>query len=105
MIGEIMPPYVHTGSHTNVMEGNRISGNNRICIQDIDTGEKFTFSLVPSEEMDTRNGEISVKTSLGCALLGHSPGSLVEWRAPSRLRKFVVKSISPIGEKVQQRSE
>ena len=97
-----MPPYGHEGSPTNFLEGSRISENHRICIQDIDTGEKFTFSLVSPDEMDTRNGEISVKTSLGCALLGHTPGSLIEWRAPSRLRKFVVQSISPMGEKMQQ---
>lgn len=100
-----MPSDVDKNSHTNAIEGNRISENNRICIQDIDTGETFTFSLVPSDEMDTKNGEISVKTSLGYALIGHTPGSLIEWRAPSRLRKFIVKSISPIGEKMQQQSE
>ena len=100
-----MPPYVHEGSHVNVMEGGRVTGNHRICIQDIDTGEKFTFNLVPPDKIDRKDGEISVKTSLGCALLGQTPGSLIEWRAPSRLRKFVVQSISPIGEKMQQRSE
>jgi regulator of nucleoside diphosphate kinase len=100
-----MPPYVHKSSPTNVIEGNRISENHRICIQDIDTGETFTFSLVPPGDMDTRNGNISTQTSLGCALAGHPPGSLVEWRAPSRLRKFIVTSISPIKGSFQQRVE
>ena len=68
--------------------------NNRIVIQDIDSGELFAFFLVEPDRHDAKTGKISISTSLGAALIGKSTGTVVAWQAPSRIRRFEVRSVS-----------
>jgi len=74
-----------------------IQANSRVCIKDLDSGEVFTFCLVPPENRDAGNGKISIMTSLGAALIGKDVGTVVTWRAPSGLRRFEVESVSRAG--------
>ncbi|GAB6909537.1 hypothetical protein JCM12296A_53820 [Desulfosarcina cetonica] len=67
--------------------------NSRICIKDVDSGEVFTFFLVPPEELDAKNGKISILTTLGAALIGKGVGNVVTWQAPSGPRRFEVQSV------------
>ncbi|VTR68293.1 hypothetical protein DESC_700049 [Desulfosarcina cetonica] len=67
--------------------------NARICIKDVDSDEVFTFCLVPPENLDARNGKISILTTLGAALIGKAVGNVVTWRAPSGPRRFKVQSV------------
>lgn len=68
--------------------------NSQICVKDLDSGELFTFSLVSPEDLDSRNGKISILTSLGDALIGKCVGNVITWHAPSGLRRFEVQSVS-----------
>lgn len=74
-----------------------IQANARVCIKDLDSGEVFTFDLVPPEDRDAGKGKISIRTSLGAALIGKDAGTVVTWRAPSGLRRFEVESVSRAG--------
>lgn len=71
-----------------------IEVNSLISIKDVDSGEEFIFCLVPPEDLDARNGKISILTSLGAALIGKGIGDVVTWRAPSGLRIFEVQAVS-----------
>ena len=67
--------------------------NSRLWIKDVNSGEVFTFCLVTPEDLDAKNGKISIQTSLGIALIGKGVGDVVTWRAPSGLRRFEVQSV------------
>ena len=71
----------------------KVQVNSRVSIKDVDSGETFTFCIVPPDQLDARNGKISILTSLGAALLGEGVGNVVSWQAPSRLRRFEVQSL------------
>jgi regulator of nucleoside diphosphate kinase len=81
------------GYPTSVQNACTIKVNSRICIKDVDSGEVFTFCLVPPDELDAKNGKISVLTSLGAALIGKGVGNVITWQAPSCLRRFRVQSV------------
>lgn len=70
-----------------------ITENSWISIKDVDSGEAFTFCLVPPDQLDAKHGKISVLTSLGAALIGKDVGNLITWQAPSCLRRFEVQSV------------
>lgn len=70
-----------------------ITENSWISIKDVDSGEAFTFCLVPPDQLDAKNGKISVLTSLGAALIGKGVGSLITWQAPSCVRRFELQSV------------
>jgi len=78
---------------SNTQKQYTVKVNSRICIKDVDSGEAFTFCIVPPEELDAKNGKISILTVLGAALIGKSLGDVITWIAPSRLRRFEVQSV------------
>ena len=67
-----------------------IAVDSRLCIQDLDTNEKFVFTLVHPEAVNTSEDRISAWTPLGTSLLGHEIGDVIEWDAPAGLRRFKV---------------
>ncbi|MBF0235152.1 MAG: GreA/GreB family elongation factor [Desulfamplus sp.] len=79
--------------HPMALKINSITVHSKICIEDLDTGEEFSFILVPPECLDSKNGKISISTPIGQALLGQNNGNVIRWQAPTRLRKFRVKSV------------
>lgn len=70
-----------------------IALNSRICIEDLDSGEEFNFTLVSPESMDTNNEKLLISTPLAASLMGREVESIIHWTAPSRLRRFRVKSV------------
>ncbi len=73
-------------------DNNAICLNSMIYLEDIDSGEAFHFRLVSSDIMNTDGDQLSIVSSLGNALIGKKSGSIVHWYAPSRLRRFMIKS-------------
>lgn len=67
--------------------------NSRIVVRDIDTGEEFSFTLVPPDQLEAKKSRISVTTPLGSAVTGKKVGSVVEWKAPSRLRRLKIQQV------------
>jgi transcription elongation GreA/GreB family factor len=70
-----------------------ITVGSRICVSDLDSGEEFHIRLVPPDATDPQNEKLSYKTPLGAALLGYRTGDVVHWAAPSRLRRFRIRSV------------
>ena len=62
-------------------------------LKDLQTGEKSTYSIVFPTEADLDAGKISIWPPLATALLGHRRGDVVEFQAPSRLRKLSIEEI------------
>lgn len=67
--------------------------NSRIVVEDIDTGEEFSFTLVPPDQLEGKKSRISVTTPLGTAVTGKKVGSVIEWEAPSRLRRLKIQQV------------
>ena len=45
---------------SNTQKQYTVKVNSRICIKDVDSGEAFTFCIVPPEELDAENSKISI---------------------------------------------
>lgn len=67
--------------------------NSMVCIQDMDSGEKFCFHLVAPDDIDTTRNKVSIYSPLGTTLTGLAAGAEVQWSAPSRLRRFRILSV------------
>ncbi|MBI5492998.1 MAG: transcription elongation factor GreA [Deltaproteobacteria bacterium] len=65
----------------------------RIHLEDANTGEEVVFELVTPEEVDARNGKISVSSPIGKALLNKSEGDELSITLPSGVKEYAVKEV------------
>ena len=65
----------------------------KVKLQDVDTNEDVSYTLVASEESDYAQGKISVTSPVGEALLEHRVGDIVEIKVPAGVIKYKVISI------------
>lgn len=65
----------------------------RIHLEDANTGEEVVFELVTPEEVDARNGKISVSSPIGKALLNKSEGDELSIALPSGVKEYAVKEV------------
>jgi len=65
-----------------------------VKLKDLDFNDEFEYTLVGDVEADFETGRISVAAPVGLALLGHKVGDIVEIKAPARLLRYQVISIS-----------
>ena len=70
-----------------------ITVSSRVSVVDLDSQEEFTFTIVLDNDSNDGKDKVSISTSLGSALLHHRVGHIVQWQAPSRLRRFQVKAV------------
>ncbi|MBI4949620.1 MAG: transcription elongation factor GreA [Deltaproteobacteria bacterium] len=65
----------------------------RIHLEDQGTGEEVVFELVTPEEVDPRNGKISVSSPIGRALLNKAVGDEVKIELPSGNKEYAVNEV------------
>ena len=70
-----------------------VTMRSKLQLKDLQTNEKSTYSIVFPTEADLDAGKISILAPLATALLGHRRGDVVEFQAPSRLRKLLIEKI------------
>ncbi|MEP7213450.1 MAG: GreA/GreB family elongation factor [Acidobacteriota bacterium] len=70
-----------------------VTMRSKLQLKDLQTNEKSTYSIVFPTEADLDAGKISILAPLATALLGHRSGDIVEFQAPSRLRKLLIQEI------------
>lgn len=73
-----------------------VSENSKVLIQDIESGRKFEFILVPPKEANIHTNKLSVLAPIGVALLGYRPGIEVDWEMPNGLKTFRIVSVQRI---------
>jgi transcription elongation factor GreA len=73
---------------------NRIVFGSCVTIEDVDTNEKRTYTLLGQDEADIGNGIISIDSPLGRALIGKELNDVVEVKTPGGLREYEVLAIS-----------
>ncbi len=70
-----------------------VSENSKVRIEDIESGQAYTFELVAPKQADMKQSRLSVLSPIGVALLGYRPGIEVDWEMPGGLRTFKIVSV------------
>jgi transcription elongation factor GreA len=67
-----------------------VAFGSRVHIEDLSTGAKFVYELVTPEEVDPKNGKISVSSPIGRALLNKTAGDEVVINLPSGTKQYAI---------------
>ena len=67
-----------------------ITMNSRADVQDLESGETESFTLVFPPEADVEAGKISVLAPIGAGMLGYRVGDEFEWKVPAGVRRMKV---------------
>lgn len=65
----------------------------RVHLHDVNSGAEVIYELVTPEEVDPRNGKISVSSPIGKALLNKASGEAVAINLPTGLKEYEVTEI------------
>ncbi len=75
------------------MPRNVVTMNSRFSVIDMETSERFRYTLVYPEDADTSANKISVLAPVGAAMLGYGIGAEIEWKVPSGTRRFQIAKV------------
>ncbi len=64
-----------------------------VDLEDGESGEERSYTLVGVDEVDVKRGRISVESPIGRALIGHEVGDVVTIRTPARTVDYEILSI------------
>lgn len=70
-----------------------IGFGSRIHLEDHNTGEGVVYELVTPEEVDARNGKISVSSPIGSALLNKAKGDEVTINLPGGVKEYEITEV------------
>jgi transcription elongation factor GreA len=62
-------------------------------LEDVQTGEQVTYTILGEDETDVPNGKISITSPVARALLGKGVGDAVSVRVPKGMREFEILEI------------
>jgi transcription elongation factor GreA len=65
-----------------------------VTVFNIKTKQDVTWTLVPENEIDIKNGKISFNSPIGVSLMGKKVGDKVEVKVPAGLLNFEIKKVS-----------
>ena len=71
----------------------RVSFGATVVLENTESGEEVTYTIVGEDEADLKSGLISVTSPVARALMGKEPGSEVQVRAPKGVRGFEILEI------------
>jgi transcription elongation factor GreA len=71
----------------------KVSFGSTVVLEDLMSGQKFTYQLVGEAEADPGAGKISIASPMATAMLGKEVGDEFKVRTPRGLRKFEILAI------------
>jgi transcription elongation factor GreA len=71
----------------------RVSFGATVVLENTDSGEEVTYTIVGEDEADLKSGLISVTSPVARALIGKEQGEEVQVRAPKGIREFEILEI------------
>jgi regulator of nucleoside diphosphate kinase len=77
-----------------ILPDNVIAIDSIVTIQDIKSGQEFTFHLVSPEEANMKKKKLSVLAPIGIALLGYSSDAVVDWEMPNGVKQFKIMKVT-----------
>ncbi len=70
-----------------------VTMRSKVRLEDLDSGERPTYTIVFPTEANSENGQISILAPLAAAVLGHRVGETIEFQAPTRARRIIIEDI------------
>jgi len=70
-----------------------VTMNSKVRLEDLDSGERLTFTLSFPADADAEKGRISVLAPIGTAVIGYRVGDIIEWEVPAGKRRFRVRKL------------
>lgn len=78
---------------TKGLSGDRVVFGATVVLVDLQTGEEKTFRLVGEDEVDHKKGEISIRSPVARALLGHKAGEEIRVEVPKGTVEYEIKNL------------
>lgn len=79
----------------------RAGFGSRLKLEDMDTGDEFTYTIVTGDYMDIDAGHISMESPIGRAMLGRGEGEEVVVELPRGEQRFRVVELTTLSELVE----
>lgn len=67
----------------------------RVEIEDRESGEVDTYTLVYPEHADGAAGRLSILAPIGMAIIGFAEGDTFAWRTPGGTRQLLIRKVTP----------
>lgn len=67
-----------------------VAFGSKVYLEDANTGENVSYELVTPEEVDPKNGRISISSPIGKALLGKTEGDEIAINLPSGTKEYAI---------------
>lgn len=91
----------HLSSRINVLSSlkleliptDAVGFGSRVHLEDQNTGEEVVYEIVTPEEVDPRNGKISVNSPIGKAILNKAAGDDITITLPTGVKEFSVTEV------------
>ncbi|HCY18573.1 MAG TPA: transcription elongation factor GreA [Deltaproteobacteria bacterium] len=77
----------------NTLPKDKIAFGSKIFLEDLNTGDEIVYELVTPEEVDPKNGKISVSSPIGKALLNREVGDEVVIQLPAGKKEYSINKI------------
>jgi transcription elongation factor GreA len=74
----------------------RAAYGSKVTILDLDSEEKYTYTLVLPEELDSHPQHLSISSPIGMALVGQEEGNEVRVQIPAGIRRFEILELKTI---------
>jgi len=81
---------------TSNLDLDRVRFGTTVVLEDLDSGDEVTYTLVGEDEADVEKKLLSVTSPVGKALIGRAPDDEVVVRVPSGTRTYEVRQIKPM---------
>jgi transcription elongation factor GreA len=78
-----------------------VAFGSKVFLEDLNTGEETMYELVTPEEVDPRNGKISIASPIGRALLNKEIGDAIEIQLPTGKKEYEVKKFITLHDMLQ----
>lgn len=70
-----------------------ITMNSRVLLRELSTGREAEVTITYPQDVDSREGKVSIFSPIGVALLGRQVGDVVSWKVPNGTGRFEVAKI------------
>ncbi len=67
-----------------------------VKLEDMESGETFTYQIVGNDEADIKQGKISISSPIARALIGKYPGDVADVQAPGGTRQYEILDVKYI---------
>ena len=78
---------------SNEVPPDAVTMNSKVKIADLETGDRYTYTLVYPDDADIEQGRLSILAPVATALLGYRVGDVIEWPVPAGTRKMRIEEL------------